>query len=339
MKDNFVTRPFKKFLAPETQISKHGKWYSIAPLSIISIGLVLTLLGLFISGIGLNLGLDFTGGRIIKVTGISDTNYAETRAVVQEVLNEKLGRGNAKRAFFQREKSDLGGMALTARYPEPSGNEQKVDEKNDEIRLEIESRLYAKNINVVVEPANSISRSASGDRMLNVFIAVFAALIGTLLYMLFRFKLTSGIAAIVALFHDVLIMLSCVVIFRIQVNFVFVAAVITVVAYSLNNTLVLFDRVRDKEKDITNKQTPAERVDSSIKETLWRTSLTTITTLVPVIILTIFGVPSIREFALPIIFGLLAGTYSSIFVISSLYVRFENAKLVSKRRKHKKSSV
>lgn len=337
MKDNFVTRPFKKFLAPETQISQHGKWYSVAPLAIISIGLILALLGIFISGIGLNLGLDFTGGRIIKVTGIND--YAETKTIVQEVLNEQLGRSNAKRAFIQRENSDLGGIALTARYPEPSGNEIKVNEKNDEIRLEIESRLLEKGINAVVEPANSISRSASADRMLNVFIAVFAALIGTLIYMLFRFKLTSGVAAIVALFHDVLIMLACVVIFRIQVNFIFVAAVITVVAYSLNNTLVLFDRVRDKEKDITNKQTPTQMVDSSIKETFWRTSITTITTLMPVVILSIFGVPLIREFALPIIFGLLAGTYSSLFITSSLYVRFENAKLVSKKSKRKKSSM
>jgi len=336
---NTVKRPFKKLLAPETQITKYGKWYSIVPLTILSVGLVLALIGIFVAPVGLNLGLDFTGGRIIKVTGISDANYAETRTVVRDVLQEELGRGVANRAFFQREQSDLGGMALTARYAEPKGNEEKVNKTNDTIRREIETRLANKGIHVVVEEADSISGTASRDRMLNVFIAVFATLIVTLLYMLFRFKFTSGVAAIIGLFHDVAIMLACVIIFRIQINFIFVAALITVVAYSLNNTLVLFDRVRDKEKDVTNKQTPAQRVDASIKETFWRTSITTITTLVPVIILVIFGVPLIREFALPIIFGLLAGTYSTLCITSSLYVRFENAKAAKAKLKAKRKNV
>jgi len=159
-----------------------------------------------------------------------------------------------------------------------------------------------------------------------------------LIYMLFRFKLTSGVAAIVALFHDALIMLSAVAIFQIQINFVFVAAVITVVAYSLNNTLVLFDRVRDKERDISNTQTVEQKVDSSIKETFWRTTITTLTTLVPVIVLCIFGVTSIREFALPIVFGLLAGTYSTICITSSLYVRFENAKATKAKLKKQQNA-
>jgi len=158
---------------------------------------------------------------------------------------------------------------------------------------------------------------------------------GILIYMFARFKFTSGVAAIIGLFHDVVIMVALVAIFRIQVNFVFVAAIITVVAYSVNNTLVLFDRVRDKERDVSNTQTPSQRVDSAIKETFWRTTITTVTTLVPVVVLTILGVPLIREFALPIIFGLLAGTYSTICVTSSLYVRFENAKIANAKRKKK----
>ena len=153
--------------------------------------------------------------------------------------------------------------------------------------------------------------------------------------MFVRFKFSSGVAAIIGLFHDVLIMLALVAIFQIQINFVFVAAVITVVAYSLNNSIVLLDRVRDKERDISNTQSTAQRVDSSIKETFWRTTITTATTLVPLIVLTILGVPLIREFGLPIVFGLLAGTYSTICVTSSLYVRFENAKLARAKMKKK----
>jgi SecD/SecF fusion protein len=93
--------------------------------------------------------------------------------------------------------------------------------------------------------------------------------------------------------------------------------------------------VRDKERDVSNTQTTAQKVDSSIKETFWRTTITTGTTLLPIIILTIFGVPLIQEFALPIIFGLLAGTYSTICITSSLYVRFENAKQAKAKMKKK----
>jgi preprotein translocase SecF subunit len=326
---DLVTRPFKKFLAPETQIVKHGRWYTIAPIAIIALGLLVVLIWNF------NLGLDFTGGQIVKVTGINNTTYNETREVVRGVLEDELGRSAANRAFFQRENSELGGISLTVRYPEPKDKE-KVDAINRKIEQEIKTRLSSAEINFNgVEPANSISASASAERMMNVFIAVFASLIGILLYMLFRFKFTSGVAAVVGLFHDVLIMLALVAIFRIQINFVFVAAVITVVAYSLNNTLVLFDRVRDKEKDLSSNFTVERMVDNSIKETFWRTLITTITTLVPIVVLCIFGVTSLREFAIPIVFGLLAGTYSTICITSTLYVRFENAKLARARTKKK----
>jgi len=321
--------PFKKFLSPETQIVKHGKWFAIPPIAIIVLGI------LIIAIFNFNLGLDFTGGQIIKVDGISSANYGEVRTVVRQVLVDELGRGPANRAFFQREDSVSAGIALTVRYQEPRGSADEIHETNRRIEQGIIRELGELGIMATVVPSNRISANASMERMMNVFIAVFAALIGILLYMLFRFKFTSGVAAIIGLFHDVLIMLAAVAIFRIQINFVFVAAVITVVAYSLNNSIVLLDRVRDKEKDVSNTQSTAQKVDASIKETFWRTTITTITTLVPVIVLTIFGVPLIREFALPIVFGLLAGTYSTICITSSLYVRFENAKQIKAKRKKK----
>ena len=324
-----MKNPFKKFLAPETQIVKHGKWFAIPPLAIIVLGIIVVLIFNF------NLGLDFTGGQILKVDGISGASYNQVRAVVRDVLEQELGRGPASRAFFQREDSEkYGSIALTVRYQEPSGVEE-IHILNGRIEDEIRNELHRLQIAGDVGSATSISETASRDRMFNVIIAVFAALIGILLYMFFRFKFTSGVAAIIGLFHDVLIMLATVAIFQIQINFVFVAAVITVVAYSLNNSIVLLDRVRDKEKDISNTQTTAQKVDASIKETFWRTTITTVTTLVPIIVLTIFGVPLIREFALPIIFGLLAGTYSTICLTSSLYVRFENAKQMKAKRKKK----
>jgi preprotein translocase subunit SecF len=323
-----MKNPFKAFLDPKTQIVKHGKWYVIAPAAIILVGLLVVII------FGFNLGLDFTGGRIITI-GEFGNEKTKIESVSREVLRRELGAGLAGKSFLQFEEGDGGGgLVLSVRYQEPKGTEDEIAAINTAIQDGIVAEMSnSYSISVSVKVSDEIPPSTSADRLLNVFIAIFASLIGILIYMLFRFKFTSGVAAIVALFHDALIMLAAVAVFRIQINFVFVAAVITVVAYSLNNTLVLFDRVRDKERDVSNTQTVEQKVDSSIKETFWRTTVTTVTTLVPVIILCIFGVTSIREFALPIVFGLLAGTYSTICITSSLYVRFENARAAQKKLK------
>ena len=257
-----IKNPFERFLAPDTQIVKHGKWFSIAPLAIIAIGILVVIIFNF------NLGLDFTGGQIIQIGGINRAQEDDIRAVVREVLVDELGRAAANRAFFQLEESERGGFSVTVRYQEPSGTPDEVHNTNVRIRQSIGRELSARTIvfDDPIEPSSSLSASASADRLMNVFIAVFAALIGILLYMLFRFKFTSGVAAIIGLFHDVLIMLSMVAIFQIQINFVFVAAVITVVAYSLNNSIVLLDRVRDKERDVSNTGSVAQKVDSSIRK-------------------------------------------------------------------------
>ena len=146
-----------------------------------------------------------------------------------------------------------------------------------------------------------------------------------LIYIIIRFTLTSGLAAVICLTHDVLMMLALTTIFQIQVNTTFIAAVITIVGYSINATIVIFDRIRENQalnsmKDKTNE----EIANKSIAETLSRTILTTITTLAVIIILAIvcslMGVVSMEEFALPIIFGLLAGTFSSVLLAPSVWV-------------------
>lgn len=133
-----------------------------------------------------------------------------------------------------------------------------------------------------------------------------------LIYIAIRFDLNSGLAAVFGLVHDVLIMLSFMVIFRslIQMNSSFIAAALTIVGYSINNTIVIFDRIRENVKRM-----PASRKEEvtnlSIQESLGRTICTTATTLLTIVSLCVFGVASIREFALPIIIGILSGVYSA----------------------------
>ena len=124
---------------------------------------------------------------------------------------------------------------------------------------------------------------------------------------------SSGAAAVLGLVHDVLIMLSFMVILRsfVQMNSSFIAAMLTIVGYSINNTIIIFDRIRENARKMPSSTPRADVVNRSIKECLGRTINTTLTTLVTIVSLYIFGVSSIREFALPIIVGILSGVYSA----------------------------
>jgi len=285
-----------------------------------------------------NLGLDFTGGRIVNVSGFE---YTE-REQVQNIIRTEMEREEIHGMHFQTETRVTGEVVMSVRFPIP---EVFTDLNETEIAA-IFTRIQG-NINIAMDGAGltgmieigeseSLSASASTDRILNVVISVSLALIGILIYMLFRFKINSGVAAIVGLMHDVLMMAALVAIFQIQVNFIFIVAMITIVAYSLNNTLVLFDRIRQKERDKDSRMSTTQIVDQSIKETFIRQLATTVTTIVPVMILAILGVPLIREMAIPILFGLFAGFFSTLFIVSPLYVRFEDAR--KRREKQKRSS-
>jgi len=317
-----------RFYDPKTKIANKGKWYAIAPLLIIFVGAIL----LCIPSVGFNLGLDFTGGSVIRVSGFENqAKLNECRAEVKKVFNDR----NVKGAQFMDERgANGGGLAFTVKYQHPRGADMTVFDTELKEAIE-EAILGGTFVGVSVAEADSISASASSERILMTFIAIAVSIIAILIYMLFRFRFTSGVAAIVGLLHDALIVCAMCAIFRVQLNYVFVAAIITVVVYSLNNTLVLFDRVRHKEKFNESRLAPEQIVDASVKETFGRTLGTTVTTLVPVIALCCIGVPLIREFALPILFGLIAGTFSTIFVTTALYVRFESYRNMSKRHKEK----
>ena len=139
-----------------------------------------------------------------------------------------------------------------------------------------------------------------------------------LIYISFRFKLAYGIASIIALLHDVLIVFAMYAFFRIPINSPFVAAILTVVGYSINDTIVIFDRVREvlgvKRSHIE------ESANLAVNNTMRRSLNTSITTLLAILSLFLMGTDSIREFTFPLIVGVAAGTYSSIFIASSLWV-------------------
>ncbi len=176
-----------------------------------------------------------------------------------------------------------------------------------------------------------VGATVSTELLFNAILAVSLALIFMLCYIGLRFQLSSGIACIIALLHDVLIMFAFMAIFNIEINSTFIAALITILGYSINNSIILFDRVRENMRTVYAKSMSPEGVaNKSIKETLIRSINTTITTLIMILMVAIIGVSEIKIFAFPIIFGLLAGTFSSIFIAPSLWALFQRVGKISK---------
>jgi preprotein translocase SecF subunit len=291
----------------DVHITRYGKRFIIPSAAIFLVGVILFII------LGFNLGLDFTGGTIVSV------NAANTdEAVVKSVMD---AQGVTYSVVLQKgtDGTDIYAIKFNA-----------DTQKTNEIITVLENGFD-------VLESQAIGAAARDETIITVFTAILLALLGILIYMLFRFKFTSGIATLLALAHDVLLMSALVVIFRVQINASFIAALITIVGYSINNSLVIFDRVREFEKHNSDNLALEDILDKSVKITLGRTMITMITTIVPVIILTavsiVMRLTSLTEFALPIIFGLLSGTYSSLFLIAPMYCRFEGARLAKQRRK------
>ncbi len=172
--------------------------------------------------------------------------------------------------------------------------------------------------------SGAVGATVSTELIFNAVLAVVLALVFMLCYIGLRFQLSSGLACIIALLHDIIIMFSFMAICRIEINSTFIAALITILGYSINNSIIVFDRVRENKKSIFNQSMSAEEIaNKSIKETLMRSINTTITTLIMIVMVAILGVPDIQIFALPIIIGLIAGTFSSICIAPSFWALFQ----------------
>lgn len=163
---------------------------------------------------------------------------------------------------------------------------------------------------------------AVGQEISNrAIVSIALATIAILAYVTLRFKFLYGVSAIVALVHDTLMLLVIYLVFRVTVNSSFIAAILTVVGYSINDTIVLFDKLRDNVR--IHNTTPRNQMNISINETLTRTIFTSLTTFIVVFLLYILGVDSVREFAFPLLWGIIIGTYSTIFIASYTWVRLK----------------
>lgn len=176
-----------------------------------------------------------------------------------------------------------------------------------------------------------VTPTVSGEMKLRAVQAIVVAAILMLAYITVRFKNGyMGLSAVIALIHDVLIVFMVYSVFRVPVNNSFIAVMLTILGYSINDTIVIFDRIRENKGKV--RMNEYDVINLSIKQTLARTINTSITTLVMVLMLYIFGTSSVKEFALPLVVGVTVGTYSSIFIASPLWYELSSKKKAGKKK-------
>lgn len=213
-----------------------------------------------------------------------------------------------------------------------------LDDVTSQVRSILEREMVVKYPNFRFISVDHVSAIAGRDLLSNAIKALLIAFVCMLAYIAIRFSPLSGAAALFALVHDILIMCAFMVFFRpiFQVNSSFIAAILTIVGYSINNTIIIFDRIRENRKRPGMSQMPMmDIVEVSVSSTLARTINTTLTTLITLVCLFIFGVSSIKEFAFPLIIGMLAGTYSSVLLSGQVWAMWDE-KLAANRAKSAK---
>ena len=286
----------------------------------ISAGIMVLALLLSLFGMGINVGIDFSGGMSMQYT----MGEAVTQSDVEGVLN---GIGLKDYAVsVQGSNRDSINIRIKA-----------IDEDGVQgIQASITEALQTKYPNAAIYgDVNYVGPVAGATLLRNAFFSVLIAALCMLIYIAIRFDFNSGAAAVLGLVHDVLIMLSFMVILRsfVQMNSSFIAAMLTIVGYSINNTIIIFDRIRENARKMPSSTPRVDVVNRSIKECLGRTINTTLTTLVTIVCLYIFGVSSIREFALPIIVGIISGVYSANMINGYVWAFLEEKKRAKKAAK------
>lgn len=197
--------------------------------------------------------------------------------------------------------------------------EIKLQHIDGQTRVELMNALWAKYPAAELKEANDISGTVSNEMQQAAIKATAIAAAAMLVYISIRFRdLRAGGSAILALIHDVLVVLAAYAVFRIPVNNTFIAVLLTILGYSINSTIVIFDRIRENKENYSPAEA-AEKIDKSISQTLSRSINTSLTTLFTVGAIYVLGVPSIKEFALPMMVGIIAGAYSSICISGSVW--------------------
>lgn len=267
-----------------------------------AISLIILAIGVVCFAInGLNTDIDFTGGTAIYV----DLGGSYDETAVRNCLNP------------------IEGVTVSSvQVTEGNSVVIKTTPIDNALYATVADALAATFSGSAVMSVDNVSANVGQELWANAAMSICIAAVLMLIYITIRFELLSGISAVLTLIHDMLMMIAVYAIFQFPVNSSFIAAILTILGYSINATIVIFDRIRENAR-LAKKAEFSEIVDKSVWQSMGRSINTSLTTLLTIVMVYILGVPSIKDFALPLIIGIVAGTYSSIFIAGQFWVIFK----------------
>lgn len=295
-----IAKPAKKI----DFLSKKVLYFGVS-IALIAVGFVSMGISKVSTGDILNYSLDFKGGTATNVTFNEDLSIEEIDTLVVPLIEDVVGGGGVIPQKVQGTKE----VIIKTRTLEL--------EEREEMNLVLEEEF---GIDVSKITAETISSTISGEMKSDAIVAILVSTVCMLIYVWFRFKdIRFGASSVICLIHDVLIVVAFYSVAKVSVSSTFIACVLTIVGYSINATIVIFDRVRENMAEMKKKDDLKDVVNLSINQSLSRSIFTSLTTFVMVAVLYILGVTSIREFALPLMVGIVCGAYSSVCIAGALW--------------------
>ncbi|MDD5455881.1 MAG: protein translocase subunit SecF [Candidatus Margulisbacteria bacterium] len=289
-------------------------WYTFSS-TLIIVGIISMFLNFSKTGSAFNLGIDFTGGTsmLLQVQSVekSINSKGELPAEIRNKTQDSIRRTLHNAGVTNVQLTTLDKKYFSIR------TEPMSKEKMDSIINELKTSLGSVNVLESDFIGPTIGHELQKQALTIIFVAIFLLLI----YITFRFEFWAAVAAIIALVHDSLITLGLTSILKIQVDAAYVAAILTILGYSINDTIVIFDRVRENTKIL--KEDFAKIAETSIWQTLTRSINTVTTVLIVLAAIHFFGGVSLKDFSLVLLIGIFFGCYSSIFIASPLLVMFK----------------
>lgn len=290
-------------------VGKRKIWYIVSLLVIIP-----GIIAMFLNRPALNFGIDFTGGNLLQVKFERQVETAQVREVLKEF--------NLEKATIQA----AGQNEFLVRTP------ILTEEESDRLLAALKEKLG----NLDIKRNEKVGAVIGGELTRKGLYALVLASVLMVIYIGLRFEFLFGFAAVLALLHDVLVTVGLFALFRWEVNSSFVAAILTIIGYSINDTIVIFDRIRENLR-LRKKETLEELVNRSITQSLTRSINTAATVIMALLALLILGGETTKIFALAMLIGTISGTYSSIFTASPLWVDFRH--LIQERKRAARTKV